>query len=81
MLFRAWWWCWWSSSGLVVAVEVDDQFAEEFSGGGIDDADVLVLDEQVDVGSADADVAEPSGHARVTGPVLSMRSVRTRSWV
>jgi hypothetical protein len=54
--FRALW-----ASGLVVAVEVDVEFAQEFAGGGVDDTDVMVLGEQQDVGSAvgsaDADVA------------------------
>ena len=53
---------------MVVASWVDDQVAEEFCGGGVDDGDVEVLDEQDDVGSgvgsADADVAEPSGDAQ-----------------
>src|SRR5215469_7771260 len=35
-----WWWSGWDASGLVVAAWVDGQFAEEFSGGGVDDADV-----------------------------------------
>ena len=56
-------------SGLVVAVGVDDQVAEQFSGGGVDDSDVVVVDEQGDVGSgvgsADADVGEFSGDAGV----------------
>jgi hypothetical protein len=42
---------------LVVAVGVDDQFAEEFAGEGVGDADVEVTHEQDDVGSSDADVA------------------------
>ena len=46
---------------MVVASWVDGELAEEFAGGGVDDAYVEVLDEQVDVGSgvgsADADVA------------------------
>jgi hypothetical protein len=50
------------SGGLVVPVGVDDQFAVELAGGGVDDADVEVVDEQDDVGSgvgsADADVVE-----------------------
>jgi hypothetical protein len=41
---------------------VEGQLAQEFAGGGVDDADVQVLDEQDDVGSgvgpADADVVE-----------------------
>ena len=63
-----WWWAGWSAGGLVVAAWVDDQVAEDFSGGGVDDGDVEVLDEQDDVGSglgsADADVAEPAGDAQ-----------------
>lgn len=37
------------SGGLVVAVGVEDELAEEFSGGGVDDPDLEVLDEQDDV--------------------------------
>jgi len=52
---------------LVVASWVDDEVAQDFAGGGVDDGDVEVLDEQDDVGSgvgsANADVAEPSGDA------------------
>ncbi len=52
------------SGGLVVAGGVDEELAEEFAGGGVDDADVKVLDEQDDVGSgvgpADADGVERS---------------------
>ena len=52
----------WAAGGLVVAGGVEGQFAEEFAGGGVDDADVQVLDEQQDVGPgvgpADADVVE-----------------------
>jgi hypothetical protein len=33
---------------LVVAVRVEDEFAQQFSGGGVDDADLAVLDEQDD---------------------------------
>ena len=62
MLFRGW--AGWSAGGLVVAGGVEDEFAEEFAGGGVDDADVQVLDEEQDVGSgvgsADADVVEPA---------------------
>jgi hypothetical protein len=35
--------------------------------GGVDDADVEVLDEQDDVGPADADVAEPASDAQGDG--------------
>jgi hypothetical protein len=48
----------WSFSGLVVLVEVDLELSEEFSGDRVDDADLEVLDEQDDVGSADADVTQ-----------------------
>ena len=41
---------------------VEGELAEEFAGGGVDDADVEIGDEQDDVGSgvgsADADVVE-----------------------
>ena len=47
---------------MVVAVGVDGELAEEFAGGGVDDADVVVVDEEHDVGSgvgsSDADVVE-----------------------
>jgi hypothetical protein len=47
---------------LVVAAGVDGEVAEEFAGGGVDDADVQVLDQDQDVGSGvgspDADVVE-----------------------
>ena len=50
------------SGGLVVPVRVEDEVAEELSGGGVDDADLEVLDQQDDVGSgvgsAEADVVE-----------------------
>ena len=56
-----------AAGGLVVAGGVDDQFAEELAGGGVDDAHVQVLDEQQDVGSgvgsADADVVQAAAHA------------------
>lgn len=62
--------CWsgWSSGWLVVVSGVDGEFAEEFAGGGVDDADVQVLHEQDDAGSgvgsgvglADADGVEPA---------------------
>ena len=52
----------WPSSGLVVAVGVEDELAEQLAGGGVDDADVQVLDEEQDagagVGAADADVVK-----------------------
>ena len=38
-------------SGLVVAVWVDGELAEEFAGDSVHDADVEVVDEQDDVGS------------------------------
>jgi hypothetical protein len=39
------------AGGLVVAAGVEGELAQEFAGGGVDDADVEVLDEQ-DVGGA-----------------------------
>jgi hypothetical protein len=57
----------WVSGGLVVAGGVDGELAEELAGGGVDDADVQVLDEHQDpgagVGAADADVVEPAADA------------------
>jgi hypothetical protein len=53
---------------LVVASWVDEEVAQDLAGGGVDDGDVEVLDEQDDVGSgvgsADADVAESAGDAQ-----------------
>ncbi len=74
------------SGGLVVAVGVEDQFAEEFAGGCVDDADLEVLDEQDDAGSGVAVRPMPMWCSRllcrrVTEPALSMRSCRIRSWV
>ncbi|HMM83809.1 MAG TPA: hypothetical protein PKI99_04240 [Terrimesophilobacter sp.] len=55
---------WWGrfSLSLVVDVGVEVEFAEEVSGGFVDDANVLVVDEDADfgsfVGSTDADVVQ-----------------------
>jgi len=35
-----------ASDGLIVARQVESELAEEFAGGGVDDADMQVLDEQ-----------------------------------
>ena len=47
---------------LVVPVEVAGELAEDFAGGGVDDCDVKLLDEEYDVGSgvgsSDPDVAK-----------------------
>jgi hypothetical protein len=52
----------WSAGGLVGLVRVEDEFAQELAGVGVDDADVQVLDQEQDAGSgagaADADVVE-----------------------
>src|SRR6187455_714281 len=62
--------CWpgWSSGALVALGRVEGQFADEFAGGGVDDADVEVLDQDDDagsgVGSADADGVEPAAVAQ-----------------
>jgi hypothetical protein len=39
------------AGGLVVAVGVEGELAQELAGGGVDDADVQVLDEAKDAGS------------------------------
>ena len=61
-------------SGLVVPVWVDGEFADDFSGGGVADGDVGVVDEHQDVfsgvGAADADVAEASCMAEREFPEL-----------
>lgn len=44
-------WAGWSAGALVALGCVEDEFAEEFAGGGVDDADVAVVDEGEDVGS------------------------------
>jgi hypothetical protein len=59
------------AGGLVVAGGVDGEVAEKFAGGGVDDADVEVVDEQDDVGSgvgsSDANVVESPVHAQGDG--------------
>src|SRR6202167_3120082 len=54
----------WAAGCLVALVGVEGELAQEFAGGGVDDADVQVLDEEQDAGSgvaaAGADVVEPS---------------------
>jgi hypothetical protein len=58
----------WAAGGLVVAAGVDGQFAEQLPSGGVDDADVEVVDEHehvgLGVGSSDAEVVEAAGHAQ-----------------
>ena len=55
------------SAGLIVAGGVDGEFANEFSGDGVDDSDAEVLAENqhssAGVGSADADVVQSAGEA------------------
>ena len=50
--------------GLVVTGGVEDRFAQELAGAGVDDADVAVEDQEQDVGAgvgaSDTDVVEPS---------------------
>ena len=52
---------------LVAACGVEGEVAEEFAGGGVDDADVEIRDEEDDggsgVGAADADVVHAAGAA------------------
>jgi len=56
------------SGGLVVAAGFEGRVAEEFVGGGVDDAGLKVLDEQDDagsgVGSSHADVVESAAVAQ-----------------
>ena len=57
----------WAAGGLVVPGGVEDEFSEQFAGGGVQDADVQVLGQERDVGSgvgaADADVVEAAAGA------------------
>src|SRR5262249_40278147 len=57
----------WPAGGLVVAGRGDGEFADEFGGGGVDDADVQVGDEHQDAGAgggaADGGGGEPAGGA------------------
>jgi hypothetical protein len=57
----------WPAGGLVVAVGVEGELAQELAGGGVDDPDVEVADQEQDagsgVGAADADVVELPGVA------------------
>ena len=78
-------WSGWSAGGLVALGGVEDEFAEEFAGGGVDHPDVEVLNEDEDVGSgvgsSDADAVELPAVAQGDFPALSMRSWRSRSCV
>ena len=62
------------SEGLVVAVRVEGELAQEFAGAGVDDADVEVVDEHEDssafVGGAEWDVPQASGVAEGDGAGL-----------
>src|SRR3954466_8576451 len=57
-----------AAGGLVVVAGIEDEVAEELAGGGVDDPDVQVLNEQQDVGSgegpADADVVQAAVDAQ-----------------
>ena len=77
------------AGGLVVAVGIEGEFAEQFAGGGVDDADVQVVDEHQDagpgVGSAGADVVElaavAEGELAVgVDPVGADAVVRAAAW-
>ena len=58
----------WAAEWLVVAGWVDGKFADELTGGGVDDPDVQVLDEHQDGGPgvlvAGADVVEAAVDAQ-----------------
>ena len=57
---------WGAVDGLVVAAGVEDELAEELAGGGVDDADLEVLDEQDDAGSG---VGPPKADLRHASPM------------
>ena len=62
------------AGGLVVPGGVEDELAEEFAGGGVDDSDVEVLDKDQDAGSVvdapDADVVQAPVDAQGDGAGL-----------
>lgn len=64
----------WSFLGLVAACWVEGEVSEELAGGGVDDADVEVVDESDDglsgVGAADADVVHAAGSAERDGAAV-----------
>ena len=71
--------------GLVVPCRVDGEFSEDFSCGGVDYVNVVVLNQDDDVGSS---VGSPIPMwcillltRRVMDPEESARSRRTRLWV
>ena len=79
----------WSAQGLVVLGGVQGEFAEEFAGFGVDDADGEVGDEHPDdlagVFAAQADVAQlgvvaQGDHAELVGAVSSDSVVRRDPW-
>ena len=62
----------WAAGGLVALVRVEGELAQELAGGGVDDADVQVLDQEQDAGSgirpADADVVEAVSDSEEAAP-------------
>jgi hypothetical protein len=64
--------------GSVVAGGVEDEFAEQLPGSGVDDADVLVVDEEFDVGSfvgaSAADVGVPRIRVALDRPCRAGRA-------
>jgi hypothetical protein len=73
------WETWRPPGGLVVAVWVEGGLAQELAGGGVDDPDVQVLDQQQDVGSgvgsADAD-ADADADANADADARTARSAK-----
>src|SRR5215217_4312684 len=57
-------WAGWYAAGLVVPAGVEGEFADQFAGVAADDADVQVVDQEADAGSAaigaEADVVQPA---------------------
>ncbi len=71
-----------AAGGLAGASGVEGELAREFAGGGVDNADVEVLDEQDElgpgVGPAGADVVDRPRVRGVNVPLVSMMSAWTR---
>ena len=53
------------SGAVVAAFGVDGEGAEDFAGGGVDDADVVVVDEQDDAGSVEGSAESDVVHLAV----------------
>lgn len=56
---------WWLSGAVVAVFGVYGEGADEFTGGGVDDADVVAVDEQDDAGSVEGSAESDVVHLAV----------------